>query len=79
MKKYRSQDEMNNYQNNLLFFQTVRKVFEDCEFFAKQIGQPVELVERFKLIWQCLTSGLPISPTKFGVFGKETKGTFPYI
>ena len=57
-------------------FQTVRKAFEDVDFFAKQIGQPPELVERFKTIWTCLTCGLPISPKRFGKFGKETKRKF---
>ena len=56
------------------FFQTVRAAFEDVEFLAAQIGQPPELVQRFKTIWQCFTCGLPISPVKFGKFGKETKG-----
>ena len=53
---------------------TVRRALEDPEFVAKQINQPVELVVRFKTIWLCLTSGLPISPVLFGKFGKETKG-----
>ena len=56
--------------------QTVRKAFEDPQFLADQINQPVELVIRFKTIWLCLTCGLPISPKKFGVYGKETKKYF---
>ena len=63
-----------NYNHYVLNLQTVRKAFEDVDFFAAQIGQPPELVQRFKTIWLCLTSGLPISPKKFGDFGKETKG-----
>ena len=63
-----------NYHHYLMNLQTVRKAFEDVDFFAAQIGQPPELVQRFKTIWLCLTSGLPISPKKFGDFGKETKG-----
>ena len=46
------------------------------EFFARVIGQPPELVQRFKTMWSALTCGLPIDPKLFGKFGKETKEYF---
>ena len=59
-----------------LILQTVRRVYEDPQYLADQIWVPVEIVERIKTTWIALTSGLPISPEKFGQFGKETKKMF---
>lgn len=62
----------------LIYFSTVRRAFEDEEWFAEVIGAgvTVELVHRLHMVWIALSCELPISPERFGHFCRTTKAVY---